>query len=52
MDLEPNYNAILDQFVYDESFQTFMSLNFDKTFTAITAIIKATIVMEVTLINE
>ena len=40
------------QFVYDESFQTFMSLNFDKAFTASTAIIKATIVMEVTLINE
>ena len=52
MNLEPNYNAILDQFIYDESFQTFMSLNFDKAFTASSAIIKATIVMEVTLINE
>lgn len=52
MDLDPNYNAVLDQFIYDGSFQTFMSLNFDKAFTASTAIIKATLVMDVTLINE
>ena len=42
LDLDPNYNAVLDQFIYDGSFQTFMSLNFDKAFTANSAIIKAT----------
>ena len=52
LNLDPNYNAVLDQFIYEGSFQTFMSLNFDKAFTANSAIIKATLVMDVTLINE
>lgn len=52
MELSTNNNAVLDQFVYDGTFQTFMSLNFDKSFTSSQAIIKATLVMEVTLINE
>ena len=52
MDLTTNNDAILDEFIYDGSFQTFMSLNFDKAFTASQAIIKATLLMEVTLINE
>jgi len=52
MELSTNNNAVLDQFVYDGSFQTFMSLSFDKAFTSSTAIIKATLLMEVTLINE
>jgi hypothetical protein len=52
MDLSTNNNAVLDQFVYNGTFQTFMSLNFDKAFTSSQAIIKATLVMDVTLINE
>jgi hypothetical protein len=52
MDLTTNDNAILDQFIYDGTFQTFMSLNFDKAFTSSQAIIKATLIMDVTLINE
>ena len=52
MTLTINEDAVLDQFIHAGDFQTYMSLVFDKAFTANEAIIKSTMKFEVTLNNE
>ena len=52
MTLSINEDAVLDQFIHAGTFQTYMSLVFDKAFTANEAIIKSSMKFEVTLNNE
>ena len=52
MSLSINQDAILDQFIQAGTFQTFMSMTFDKAFTASEAIIKSKMTLYVTFINE
>ena len=52
MNLSVNQNAVLDQFIQAGTFQTFMTMTFDKAFTANEAIIKSKMTLAVTLINE
>ena len=52
MSLVVNEDAVLDQFIHAGTFQTYMSLVFDKAFTANEAIIKSSMKFEVKLTNE
>ena len=52
MNLTVNQQAVLDQFIQAGTFQTFMSMTFDKAFTANEAIIKSKMTLAVTLVNE
>lgn len=52
MELIVNEDAVLDQFIHAGTFQTYMSIEFDKAFTAEEAIIKSSMKFEVTLNNE
>lgn len=52
MNLSVNQNAVLDQFIQAGTFQTFMTMTFDKAFTANEAIIKSKMTLAVTLLNE
>ncbi|HAE31124.1 MAG TPA: hypothetical protein DCF89_08415 [Flavobacteriales bacterium] len=45
-------NVTLDEFIHDNDFQIYMNMEIDKTFTSETAIIKATLDLDVKLINE
>ena len=44
-------NVILDEFIHDNDFQIYMNMDIDKTFTAETAVIKATLDLDVKLKN-
>jgi hypothetical protein len=44
-------NVILDEFIHANDFQIYMNMDIDKTFTAETAVIKATLDLNVKLIN-
>jgi len=48
--VEPNVN--LDQFIHDEDFNIYMIMDIDKTFTSEVALIKTTLHLDVTLIND
>ena len=50
--LDINPNAILDQFIHSQSFNTYANMNFDKAFTEDEAIIKTSLLLSVKLINE
>ena len=52
MNLSVNQDAVLDQFIQAGTFQTFMSMTFDKAFTSSEAIIKSKMTLGVTLVNE
>ncbi len=52
LNLVVNEDAVLDQFIHAGTFQTYMSIEFDKAFTADEAIIKSSMKFEVTLNNE
>ena len=50
--LDVNPDAVLDQFIHNESFKTYTNMNFDKAFTESEAVIKTTMTLSVKLINE
>ena len=52
INLVVNQNAVLDQFIHNQSFNTYANMNLDKAFTQDEAIIKTSILMSVKLINE
>ncbi len=52
MYLQPNTDAVLDQFNYAGDYQIYMDLKLDKALTVSDAIIKSRILFEVSLINE
>jgi len=52
INLVVNENAVLDQFIHNQSFNTYANMNLDKAFTEDEAIIKTSLLMSVKLINE
>ncbi|WP_338409176.1 hypothetical protein [uncultured Flavobacterium sp.] len=52
INLVVNQNAVLDQFIHNQSFNTYANMNLDKAFTQDEAIIKTSILMSVKLIND
>ena len=52
INLVVNENAVLDQFIHNQSFNTYANMNLDKAFTEDAAIIKTSLLMSVKLINE
>ena len=50
--LDPNENAIMDQFIHAGDFKTYAFLVFDKAFTEESALIQSKMTFSVTLINE
>jgi hypothetical protein len=52
IELDVNPNAVLDQFIHNNSFNTYANMNLDKAFTEEQAIIKTKLLLSVKLINE
>jgi len=52
IELDVNEDAVLDQFIHNESFNTYANMNLDKAFTEEEAIIKTSLLMSVKLIND
>ena len=52
IELVVNPNAVLDQFIHNQSFKTYANMNLDKAFTEDEAIIKTSLLLSVKLINE
>jgi len=52
--LYPNVmpDVTIDEFIHDDDFQIYMNMKIDKTFTSEVALIKATLDLDVTLINN
>jgi len=52
IELDVNTDAVLDQFIHNQSFNTYANMNLDKAFTEEQAIIKTKLLLSVKLINE
>jgi len=52
LNMQVNQDAVLDQFIYAGTFQTYALMTFDKAFTDDFALLKTTMELDVTLINE
>jgi len=52
IELDVNPDAVLDQFIHNNSFNTYANMNLDKAFTEEQAIIKTKLLLSVKLINE
>lgn len=52
IELDVNSDAVLDQFIHNNSFNTYANMNLDKAFTEEQAIIKTKLLLSVKLINE
>lgn len=52
IELDVNPDAVLDQFIHNNSFNTYANMNLDKAFTEEQAIIKTRLLLSVKLINE
>ncbi len=52
LSLDPNKDAIIDQFIHAGNFNTYAKMVFDKAFTEPSAIIKTTMTLDVRLKNE
>ncbi len=50
--IDANEDAVLDQFIHAGTFQTYMVLQFDRAFTKDMALIKSSMVLDVTLDND
>jgi len=52
INLVVNENAVLDQFIHNQSFNTYANMNLDRAFTENEAVIKTKLTMSVKLINK
>jgi len=52
IELDVNPDAVLDQFIHNNSFNTYANMNLDKAFTEEEAIIKTSLLLSVKLIND